>query len=294
METLNVEIVCDGDSSSATFVIRNILKRSRHNCSLHQWNAEYREDTDIIYFHYGGILTDNSSIVENFLKKKRDYKWIAGIRGRLNFKRWLKNGGFHDFVFLLDGVSCANERFRVLSEEKGLSNVFVCHSGVDTEAFSVKPPPKEFCIGWAGSGYAGSKMFGNFLRLPFPKRTSAYDFGTSRKFVDMPSFYDKVGVYVSTSVEEGSPLPPKEAASSGRPVVAIDVGDLCEWVPKEWLVPNFKDSYKLLIPLIEQLRDDEELYLRECKRFREIIENWDYSIIVNEYDSMFSSVCSSG
>lgn len=294
---LNVVAVCDGGSSSASIVMRGIIKNSKHNITLRQWELKKQDikEADIIYVHYGGMLTPWPSEINTLLEKhKDDVKWIAGIRGVLNFKRWTDGWlptRFCDFVYDLDGISCANTKFKdiALKVDPDL-NVFVCHSGTITDLFKPSPLPEEFNIGWVGAAASGAKMFGNFIRLPFPKRTAAYDVGTSMPYKELPKFYSKISVYVSVSVEEGSPVPPKEAASCGRPVLAIDCGDLAEWVPKEWIVENYKDSWRLLIPLIEQLRDDRDLLEKETVRFRQLALQWDFRTVVKEYDCMFESV----
>jgi len=104
----------------------------------------------------------------------------------------------------------------------------------------------------------------------------------------MPKFYEGISVYVSVSLFEGGPIPPLEAAASGRPVVATATGALLEWMPKEYLVGV--DDYLNMIPIIERLRDDKELYSRECQRFRNISLKWDFRHICKEYDTMFDEV----
>jgi glycosyltransferase involved in cell wall biosynthesis len=295
--TLNIVAVTDGAASSATTVMTNIAKHSKHNIEVFYWDPHRRiqENTDIVYVHYGGLLTPWSKKINDFIKEHREVKWIAGIRGVLNFRRWTNSWlptKFCDFVHALDGISTANKKFQSMAEKLAPDiPVFTCHSGVDIDMFQPSPLPKHFCIGWAGMASAGSKMFGNFMSLPFPSRTAAGDAGTWRYFKHMPAFYPTISVYVSTSVEEGSPLPPKEAAACARPVVAIDVGDFAEWVPERYLVPNYKNSYKLLTPIIQELMDDRNLLEAESKRFRELSIQWDYKTVARtEYDVMFETV----
>ncbi len=290
---LNVLVICDGDDSSATTVMKNIVKHSKHNLRIVQWFPDDIKDVDIIYVHYGGLFWPPHKKLINFLIENRDVKWIAGIRGFVNFKRWLNDDlkTFCNFVYYFDAISTANKMFVGMVDQLDSSlRTFVCHVGIDNTLFTPQPLTDDFCIGWAGNIYCGSKMFFNFARLPFVKKTAGGGLGTWRNYKEMPKFYKEISVYVSSSTEEGGPLPPKEAAASGRPVVAVKTGDLSEWMPEEWLVPNYDDSWKLLIPKIEQLRNDKELYLKECKRFQELILNWDYSIIVKEYDLMFEEV----
>lgn len=288
MDSLNIIAVCDGEHSSATLVMRNIQLHSKHNIDIQQWVPEILPDTDMVYFHYGGLLGENNPQALECLDVP--VKTIAGLRGHLTLKRWaieLSPIHFHGFINKLDAVSCASmEMQRTFSNVEPDIPTFICHSGVDTETFTPRPLPEEFCIGWAGNAYSGAKMFPNFIKLPFSKRTAGDGIGTYRAFRDMPSFYHGISVYVSTSVEEGSPVPPKEAAACGRPVVAIGVGDLVEWVPEEFLV----DEWKQLIPVLNHLYSDGETLREVSEWFRELSLKWDYRVIVEEYDDMFREV----
>ena len=288
METLNVVVVCDGEASSATIVMKQLCQHSKHNLTLYQWKPELTSETDILYFHYGGILLEKHPRTLTYLDAPM--KKIAGLRGLLTFKRWavkLNPTHFHDFIGKLDAVSCSNaELQQMFIDVRPDIPTFICHSGVDTELFKPSPPPKHFCIGWAGNAFSGAKMFYNFTKLPFSKRTAGDGIGTYRKFEGMPQFYPLISVYVSVSTEEGSPVPPKEAAACGRPVVAIDVGDLSEWVPEEYLVSTWRE----LVPIIKQFREDRSLLEVAVSRFRGLSLKWDYSLVAREYDDMFERV----
>ena len=85
--TYNIEVVSDGSGSSATTVMNNIAKHSKHNLTIIQWGAKYKPETDIVYFHYGGLLPGDGKQLAQ-IRKHTDKKYIAGIRGMNNFKRW--------------------------------------------------------------------------------------------------------------------------------------------------------------------------------------------------------------
>jgi len=130
-------------------------------------------------------------------------------------------------------------------------------------------------------------MANRFRQLPFPKRmVGPHTEGGKRHYSKMPEFYSGVSMLVNTSRKEGSPLPPKEAAASGRPVAATAVGDLVEWVPSEYLVEDYRD----LIPIIERFRDDRSFLVEEGRRFRELVLPYDYRRLVRDYDRMFDEV----
>jgi SAM-dependent methyltransferase len=303
LTSYNIVVVSDGEESSATFVSNELAKHSKHNWTICQFDPEpyIDKDTDIIYFHYGGMLNHrNPNLLDIITKKYLDKKKIAGIRGYQNLKRWVNEWPpqtFRPWIQHLNGISVANSTFyKIAKQIDDYIPVFLCETGVNTNMFVPTPLPKEFCIGWAGWKKNGAKMFDHFEQLPFKKKHAAVDGGTSRSYIEMPDFYKDISVYVSTSVEEGCPLPPFEAAASGRPVVAIETGCLVDWMPKEWKIKNvntpeeWQQNWKLLIPLIQKLKDDPNLLEEESVRFRELALDHDYRIIVDQYDSMFDQV----
>lgn len=301
--SLKILTVIDGIDQSGGIVTQFIQKHSKHDITIAEWSPiKYKsEDYDIIYFHYGGMLGEENV---KYIQNNPNVKWIVGLRGHGNFKR-LAKGVFIDHIgryeyYLVDsmkyfdGVSCSSLEMQDMIENQvnhdGMKvNSYVCHAGVDTESFVPISEPSfdYFKIGWAGNPNSGAKMFGHLLKLPFERREAR----GAVPHRDMPAFYQTFHIYVSTSVEEGCPLPPLEAAACGRPVVAIDTGALREWVPEEFLVPNVKDGYKALIPLIRKFKDP-VLWKKESIRFRKLSLPWDFRKISREYDSMFESVSS--
>jgi len=127
-------------------------------------------------------------------------------------------------------------------------------------------------------------MFHRFVDFPFPLKVALGSIPHEK----MPNFYAGISVYVSVSEEEGCPMPPLEAAASGRPVVATKTGALEEWIPPKYLVPQ--KNYIDLIPLIQEFKDDESKLKKESATFRKIAEKWDFHYIAKQYDRMFEDV----
>jgi len=294
---MNICVVCDGVHGSAHYVIQQLAPHSKHTWKIVQWNPDPHMDwADIVYVHYGGMINSRHPKYIKRLKDKRA-KWIAGVRGMTNFRRWAHGFKYpplrmKDFVHELSAISCANKKFEQQISPITDVPVYTCHSTIDTQTFVPGGYPEEFCIGWAGVSGSGAKRFGDFQRLPFKQVTSAIGQGTGRPFKEMPSFYPTASMYVSTSYTEGSAVPPKEAAACGLPVAAISTGDFPEWIPPEYLVPNIKDGWKALIPIIQRLKDDPELLRSEGQRFRQLSLQWDSREVVKEYDRMFDDILS--
>jgi len=310
---MNILIISDGEVSSGTFNLQGIQKHSQHNIIIKQYNALDKDIdwVDLVYVHYGGIGAWTE--LQQTLRRRQDKPWIIGVRGFGNWKRCFR--GRTEFEplpyiqkhFKAYSVS-SKEMYELVNKWSG-NPTYLCQAGVDTSRFMPSSPPKQFCIGWLGNPWTGAKMFHRFKDFPFPLRiagaTQNYlkekvnpkDFKLLNKggfipYNEIHKFYQNISVYVSVSDNEGCPMPPLEAASSGRVVVATKTGALMEWIPPEYLVD--KDKHKDLVPIIEELRDNSTLYNKECVRFRKISSNWDFSVIAKQYDKMFSEVLENG
>jgi len=307
---MRIVVISDGEDSSGTFNLVGIKNKSKNEILIKQFDASDEEIdwADLVYVHYGGIGTWKD--LQQTLRKRQDKPWVIGIRGHGTIKRCfigrkeLTPVSYVEKYFKAYSVS--NKEIYELVNKWGGKPTYLCQAGVDTDRFAPSKPPTQFCMGWVGNPWAGSKAFHRFQDFPFPLRIA----GATRQYLkvkvnpdnfnlvneggfiqheDIHKFYQDISVYVSVSDNEGCPMPPLEAASSGRVVVATKTGALMEWVPPEYLVD--KDKYKELIPIIEKLRDNLTLYNKECIRFRKISLNWDFSVIAKQYDSMFLEVC---
>jgi len=286
---MNILCISDGEDSSGTYNLRGIKRFSINHMDIVQFypSMEQMDWADIIYVHYGGIGKWKNLLAG--LRRRQDKPWILGVRGFGNFKRcfeWIFEDKIYRPVWFMEravAISCSNMELMKMVRKWTDIPTYLCQAGVDTGWFIPQGPPKdEFCIGWVGNPYSGDKMFSRLKDLPFSLKMAEGEI----LHREMPWFYRNIWVYVSVSQYEGCPMPPLEAAACGRPVVATRAGTLVEWVPEEYLIDNHLD----MIPILEKLRDDRELYLRECKRFRKLSLKWDFEYIAEQYDFMFKSV----
>ena len=298
-------IVSGARNWSMDTVIKGVLKHTKHDVEMtNYWIKGYTpKNWDAIYIHCGAVMSGEKK--QYILDHRDDTKWAVGIRGptaykrnvvRLNSKLW-------------DAYSCGSHVWvdRVKAGSKTLDvEGYVCHGGVDVEAFIPQPLPSEFTLGWAGNIGNGAKRFKRFYDLPFKRKavgagfkfTDKWDtkpdieFVPRLKYDEMTNFYAGISVYVNTSYREGGPLPTKEAAASGRVVVSTRCGDSPEWIPEEYLVDTEKIGYdeKNMIRIIDWLKDDEDMLEREGRRFKELSERWDFSVVAKEYDKMFDGM----
>jgi len=289
MDQLKLVLIADQWNWSAFRVLNGVSQHSKHISMVTCFEPpRNQEDFDVLYYRYGALASKHVDRIKNSTKK-----WIAGISGFGCLTRCTKpqRKEFSDFIYEFDALTANSLQMKkILNEIDSSMPVYLCHSGYDERLFKPSPFPEEFHIGWAGKANAG-KGHKSFLQLPFSQRASAVGCGTGRPHYEMPDYYKTISVYVSTSIREGSPLPPKEAAGSGRPVVAVSAGDMPEWFPPKWIVENTgKDSYKALIPLIEELQDPDMLH-KIGMEFHEAVQPYEFSRLVREYDTMFESVC---
>lgn len=284
---MRVLCITDGEDSSATIVMRDYAKKSRHFIDVRPWNNDVglralSTDYDLVYLHSGILLSPMNTIIVDTLTQSST-PWMAGLRGMLNYKRWLVNSrsGFHPWVGKLRGILCSNLWFLARCREMSKVPSILAPSCVDPDLFQPLAPPMDFSIGFVGHPNHGAKGYEYFNQLSFPKKIADGSIAHS----DMPNFYKGISVYCCTSVEEGAPVPPKEAASSARPVVSFDVGDIRDWLPERLIVRNIPEMEKA----VHRLRQNAEWH-RAANECWEAVEPY-YSVnIARVYDSAFESI----
>jgi len=113
-------------------------------------------------------------------------------------------------------------------------------SGVNTDFWCFKPPNPargRFVVGWCGQRRANMKgreeILGPLMaRLSGPEwqwRVNDRNFDEALAREEMRDWYHGLDVLVSTSVCEGTPSGPFEAAACGRPFLSTDVGVVADW-----------------------------------------------------------------
>jgi hypothetical protein len=119
-------------------------------------------------------------------------------------------------------------------------NVVHMPAGVDTELFC--PTEREqkgaFRVGWCGS-QGGGRDFNKGKKSIWEPLcnlipgcnwdANTRNYKNALPYRDMPAWYQQLDAFVCTSISEGTPLPPFEAAACGVPVVSTEVGAVREW-----------------------------------------------------------------
>ncbi len=299
-------IVAGTPNWSMDSVCKGVKTHSKHDITLtYFWIKGYTpSDWDLIYVHCGAVMSGQKK--QFVLDHRRDTKWAVGIRGPTAYGRNLRKL----FSSHWDGYSCGSKYWlNVVKKNLPDQDIegYVCHGGIDTNMFTVQPFPEEFSIGWAGNAGNGAKRFKRFLELPFKKKavgggafeqfkkmgyTSNVEYIPKIKYNRMNHFYAGISVYVNTSFREGGPLPIKEAAACGRPVVCTNTGDAPEWIPEEYIVETKLREFDRdkMVELITGFKEDKTLLVEEGKRFKELSKRWDHGVIFKEYDKMFDGV----
>jgi len=267
--------------------MNQLIPHLKHDVELSQWinktmAAKNLDDYDLIYIHYGGLLTlwnhEELEILE------QDIPVVAGLRGEANYKRWCGSANnqyiANDYVHKLKAISCSNKSLKERISQLTDVPAYVTPSGVDTKYFKPSPPPNEFCIGWAGyNRIAGVKGYERLADLKFPLK-----YITGRPYSEMPDFYKSISVYICVSYEEGSPVVHREALASGRPVLSTRVGDVEDFLPDEWIF----DDHKKMNELLEYWSKIDLSNM--VKTARKLSHKLSYKRVAKTYNAMFDDV----
>ena len=141
-----------------------------------------------------------------------------------------------------DGLIAVNREVYEAARQHNPNTVLV-PSGVNTDFWSYRPPRKfepPLRVGWSGQRRCNVKGLNEILR-PLQKRCPQYDwrvndrnFNEAMSREEMREWYWNLDVFLSTSLIEGTPSPPFEAAACGRPILCTNAGILADWrMPNE-------------------------------------------------------------
>lgn len=299
---------------------------SNNWCAAHTTRgfAPYSEHEVILQRLKGGLISKffekdsfgNYSMVylhsSRLIKKGQEWmkhtpgwvKWGIGIRGFPAYRKY-KNG-WHVY----DVLSVPNHKLKYLIQNHPINpvqNVHVCHQGADPDVFKPMPEylPNEFTIIWGGNKNRASKRFPMLEKLPYKKAYAGPGLGGLGRYyehyTELPVFYNMGHVYVQPARNDGFSACPLEAAFCGKPIVGFKGlpsrggNGIEEYVPDEWLVQTEsirgEGEERLLIPLIDELRDNKDVYTDYSQKIREIvISRYTHELVAKEYDKMFESV----
>jgi glycosyltransferase involved in cell wall biosynthesis len=247
--------------------------------------------------------------------------WPDGI-GRLNRLLTPITDGFI-------AVAPSHGRFLIDNERLPAGKVFVISNGVDTDRFAtvrdaaavrrelgIGPTDPVVTIVAALRPEKNHELFlemaARVLReLPAakfliigdgPRRESleqqaqSLGIGTSVHFLgsrnDVPSLLSATDVFALTSHNEANPVSILEAMSVGRPVVATDVGSICEAVSEGQtghLVPP-GDAAQLTARVLDLARDPfRALTMGEAGR-EKVVSRWSLDIMVHGYERLIEKI----
>jgi len=164
---------------------------------------------------------------------------------------------------------------RGLQEAFQEANPALAHHGINTNVFYPVERPRHKrlrigWVGWIGTVWNRKHNYALFERLKDCLGPD-YEFVTAingkkdekiRTREEMREFYQSLDIFVVTSLSEGSPLPPLEAAGCGVPTLTPPVGAMPEFIE------DGKDGY-----LIESYRaEDFAEKIRFLDQNREVLE----------------------
>jgi len=136
-----------------------------------------------------------------------------------------------------DGCIAVNREICEAAKQHNVNTVLI-PSGVNTDFWYHRPMrgyDGRLRVGWSAQRRCNVKGLHEVLE-PLVARCPQYDwrvndrnFNEAMSREEMRDWYHDLDVFVSTSIIEGTPSPPFEAASCGRVVLSTDVGVVSDW-----------------------------------------------------------------
>jgi len=271
----------------------NIVYSRPHGNKIDKISEEY----DIVY-----------SLDPMPLKYPPKEKVIIGCRAE-----WLHGPGREE-DFYINGLSggCRNIKescsiFHVVNKRQ--YNLFkdivtdkpfyMAQHGVNTDVFNSSKYTRrnetdKIVVGTSGrkasngkKGFAIVQKACESLGLEFT--TATYE-GKKLKMEDMPSFYNKIDVYVCMSLTEGLCNPIMEAGAMGIPIISTRSGAAEEMVfdgENGFLVERTKES---LVKALEKMKSVDIRKKMSKEIEKEIINNWSWDVRIKDYEIMFDKM----
>jgi glycosyltransferase involved in cell wall biosynthesis len=106
----------------------------------------------------------------------------------------------------------------------------------------------------------------------------------------MPDFYASVDALVMPSLQEGSPLPPREAAAAGRLVIGTPVGDFPRLAYEGMGILGPLDAKRFQRFAVEKLlafKNDPRAFQAKCTTGQEAAKGRDWANVVDDWIELF-------
>jgi glycosyltransferase involved in cell wall biosynthesis len=268
-------------------------------------NSQY----DLFFFLGWQLILERKNFLFKLYYKKRfayidDKKILTGIHSHHSWdnKETQPNKDVNppkELILALSkfrAVNAVSNKLTRLFKQKGLTNITYTANGIDSNLFNDKiqiPLKKDkLIVGFSGNKkHDWRKGISEFIE-PLEKKFEwcelklAMPQGDYIPLNEMPSFYNKIDLYVCASSSEGFSLSVLEASSCGRPVISTIVGgseDLIEEGENGFLVNrNFDDIAEKVDFLFNNKQKLTEMGKKNRKK---IVEEYDWSIrVLDWYD----------
>ena len=197
--------------------------------------------------------------------------------------------------------------------EKILSNVknkFYVPHYVDTSFFAPKPTARsgKLVVGFAASFRWHRRRKGAGLLSEIVKKLDSmqgFEFDArcvvdkqdGLPYTEMPGYYNDIDVLLSTSVEEGGPLSPLQAASCGIPTITTDCGSMPELInhgQNGFLVPcglPMEAKLKDFIDKLELLKSSPDFLCNMKNNARNnVLLNWTTTKRVDQFANFYFNI----
>jgi glycosyltransferase involved in cell wall biosynthesis len=220
-------------------------------------------------------------------KKKR----IAGVTGHYALDKHIKGKNIEARTAAVH----ANSRILERELKKYHSKVYYVPNGVDLDLFPYRPPTKhkQLVVGFLGKTLPGKGVADTIKPAVNSVNGTIFvqkakNWKNAKPIETLSNFYASLDLYLVASTIDGTPNPALEAAATGRPIIANNIGNMPELIENGvngFLVPRKKGEY---IQKLQEFVKNPTLVETMGRAARKTIEeHWDWKIQAENYRQMF-------
>lgn len=199
-------------------------------------------------------------------------------------------GDAYDFKLnlnLASAVAVANQQIAEKIRHRGYDNkpFFLVEDGVNTELFCHVPLPNMLTFGWCGNSKAGHGQIKGLELIKEACQRTGHDLkilDASEKQIpheQMPQWYSTISCYICASSWEGTPNPPLEAMSCGRPIISTRVGIIPRILNDGINGFAIRRSVDDIVDAINMMCDRDMMKMSFAARFAAESHSWTYKIM---------------
>lgn len=295
---MQVLLIIDVHGWAFDFAARGVQKYSNHKITIKRWNEVTVQDINYDILFPMHVATGWNGINDNIRKEllTKIPQVCMGIRspGHTGFMRDVIKQFPSRRIEDIRWACVSNEIYSEMKKAYPNAPIYLTQNGVDPDIFKpISFNPSRFQVGWAGNARPEKRV--EILKaLAYPVKMQS-NWGTQffvaqRRREEMIQFYKDIDCYASASKSEGMPQTILEAGASALPIISTPVGDIPQFLEKEWLV-SLNPEKQVIAEMNSKLQMlEKDLDLRKTvgeRNLKETLKGWTWKDIVKQYDIMF-------